>query len=96
MTTTNSPVNLAGLRNPQTVPLGLKLSVGKSLRLAIQKIVDELNPEKVILFCSYAYGQPTPHSDVDLLLVLKTSASLKNEAGRFLVYYYRAPFPLIF
>jgi len=60
--------------------MGLKTSVGKSLRPAIQKIVDELKPEKIILFGSYAYGIPTPHSDVDLLVVLKTNASLKDRS----------------
>lgn len=33
-------------------------------------IVRKFNPEKVILFGSYAYGTPTPHSDVDVLVVL--------------------------
>ncbi|HEX9331460.1 MAG TPA: nucleotidyltransferase domain-containing protein [Anaerolineales bacterium] len=92
--TTNSPVNISGLRNPQTIPMGLKVSVGKSLRPAIQRIVDELNPEKIILFGSYAYGKPTPHSDVDLLVVLKTSASLKErswEVSRLLL---PRPFPV--
>ena len=40
--------------------------------------MDELGPEKIILFGSYAYGKPNPHSDVDLLVVLKTNASLKE------------------
>jgi len=74
--------------------MGLKVSVGKSLRPAIQRIVDELNPEKIILFGSYAYGKPTPHSDVDLLVVLKTSASLKErswEVSRLLL---PRPFPV--
>jgi predicted nucleotidyltransferase len=33
-------------------------------------IVRKFNPEKVILFGSYAYGTPTPDSDVDLLVIL--------------------------
>jgi predicted nucleotidyltransferase len=60
--------------------MGLKVSVGRSLCPAIQKIVDELNPEKIILFGSYAYGKPTPHSDVDLLVVLKTTESPKERS----------------
>ncbi|MFZ5449761.1 MAG: nucleotidyltransferase domain-containing protein [Thermodesulfobacteriota bacterium] len=27
-------------------------------------------PERIILFGSYAYGNPTPDSDVDILVVL--------------------------
>ena len=33
-------------------------------------IVRQFAPERVILFGSYAYGVPTPDSDVDLLVVL--------------------------
>jgi predicted nucleotidyltransferase len=34
-----------------------------------RRIVEEFQPEKIILFGSYAYGQPAFHSDVDLLVV---------------------------
>lgn len=33
-------------------------------------IAREFQPEKIILFGSYAYGKPTPDSDVDLLVVM--------------------------
>ncbi len=43
----------------------------------IKKITDQIikgyNPEKIILFGSYAYGKPKLSSDVDLLVVKKTS-----------------------
>jgi uncharacterized protein len=48
--------------------------VAQTLPLAIERIVSELRPEKIILFGSYAYGNPTPDSDVDLLIVMKTRA----------------------
>ncbi|MCG3210182.1 MAG: hypothetical protein FOGNACKC_03813 [Anaerolineae bacterium] len=35
-------------------------------------IARSFNPEKIILFGSYAYGQPKPWSDVDLLVVIET------------------------
>jgi predicted nucleotidyltransferase len=35
-----------------------------------ERIVREFQPERIILFGSYAYGQPRPDSDVDLLVVL--------------------------
>ena len=38
-------------------------------KLAAQ-IVQKFHPERVILFGSYAYGTPTPDSDVDLLVVM--------------------------
>ena len=35
-----------------------------------EQIVREFQPERIILFGSYAYGQPEPDSDVDLLVIL--------------------------
>lgn len=48
--------------------------VANTLPGAIERIVSELKPEKIILFGSYAYGKPTPDSDVDLLVIMKTQA----------------------
>ena len=36
----------------------------------VRKLTSEYRPERVILFGSYAYGQPTEASDVDLLVVM--------------------------
>jgi predicted nucleotidyltransferase len=41
----------------------------------VQRIVHALQPEKIVLFGSYAYGAPSPDSDVDLLVIMDTSAS---------------------
>lgn len=35
-----------------------------------EKIARDFQPERIILFGSYAYGRPRPDSDVDLLIVL--------------------------
>ncbi|MEW5718292.1 MAG: nucleotidyltransferase domain-containing protein [Chloroflexota bacterium] len=35
----------------------------------------ECQPEKIILFGSYAYGKPKPHSDLDLLIVMNSRKS---------------------
>jgi predicted nucleotidyltransferase len=94
MTTTTYPVRVTRLQHPETVPAGLKVSVGKSLRPAIQKIVSELKPEKVILFGSYAYGTPNPHSDVDLLIVMKTRASPKDRSWAVSRLLLPRPFPV--
>jgi predicted nucleotidyltransferase len=48
--------------------------VAETLPGAIERIVSKLNPEKIILFGSYAYGDPTPDSDVDLLVIMNTKA----------------------
>ena len=89
-----SRVTVSGLRRPQTIPAGLKIPVGKSMRPAIQKIADELKPEKIILFGSYAYGLPNPHSDVDLLVILKTNASLTDRSWKVSRLLIPRPFPV--
>lgn len=37
----------------------------------LQVLRDQFHPEQIILFGSYAYGDPDEHSDVDLLVVKK-------------------------
>lgn len=37
-----------------------------------KKIAKEFKPEKIILFGSYAWGEPTPDSDVDLFIIKET------------------------
>lgn len=43
-----------------------------SIRKITEKIIKSLSPQKVILFGSYAYGDVTFDSDVDLLIILDT------------------------
>jgi len=57
------------------VPTGFSGPVTEALPKAVRRIVEALQPEKIILFGSYAYGRPTTNSDVDLLIVMETSAS---------------------
>lgn len=38
----------------------------------IDKIISQYQPEKIILFGSYAWGKPTKDSDVDLFILKKT------------------------
>ena len=35
----------------------------------VKRIADNYQPDKIILFGSYAYGNPTPESDIDLFIV---------------------------
>jgi len=94
MATINTLVNTTGLHHLETIPVGLTVSVGKSLPPAVQKIVDELRPEKIVLFGSYAYGTPNPHSDVDLLVVMRTKASLKERSWKVSRLLLPRPFPV--
>lgn len=48
----------------------------------VDEVVRRFRPIKVILFGSYAYGTPTPDSDVDLLVVKLYRGSSHHSAGR--------------
>ncbi len=39
----------------------------------LQKLLAQYEPQKVILYGSYAYGNPRPNSDIDLLIIKETS-----------------------
>ena len=41
----------------------------------IEKIAQEYSPEKIVLFGSYAYGNPDDDSDIDLIIIKKTKES---------------------
>jgi predicted nucleotidyltransferase len=60
---------------PLVTPTGFREPVQTALPQAVKRIVEILNPQKIVLFGSYANGFPTPDSDVDLLIVMETSAS---------------------
>ncbi|MBI3797440.1 MAG: nucleotidyltransferase domain-containing protein [Deltaproteobacteria bacterium] len=49
---------------------GLPPAILEGIRRVTQQVVEQFHPQKVILFGSYAYGQPTEDSDVDLLVVM--------------------------
>lgn len=40
------------------------------IRAVAERIAREFQPERIILFGSYAGGTPTPDSDVDLLVIM--------------------------
>jgi predicted nucleotidyltransferase len=53
-------------------PPGFTAVTEEILAEIVRRIVAALHPERVILFGSYAYGTPSDHSDVDLLVILET------------------------
>jgi predicted nucleotidyltransferase len=59
-------------------PTGCERPVSETLPKAVRRIARTLRPAKIILFGSYAYGTPTQDSDVDLLVVMNTTASSKD------------------
>lgn len=48
------------------------------------QIAREFKPEKIILFGSYAYGRPTPDSDVDILVVMRVEGKPYQTAAAIL------------
>ena len=58
-----------------------------------QGIARDFDPDRIILFGSYAYGTPTEHSDVDLLVILPFEGKSRDKRleiwGRV-----RPPFPV--
>ena len=44
----------------------------KAIDQVVEQIVEKFKPQKIILFGSYARGNPHPESDVDMLVVMDT------------------------
>jgi len=47
-----------------------------------ERLVSELKPEQIILFGSYAYGNPNENSDLDLLVVVTNSNEPRYRRAR--------------
>ena len=58
-----------------------------------RQIGERFSPERVILFGSYAEGQPTEDSDVDLLVVMRTKGSPVDQSVEIRLAV-RPPFPM--
>lgn len=54
------------LKNPKK----LKKISAKHIQAVIEQITSTYDPEKIILFGSYAYGKPNAWSDLDLLVIM--------------------------
>jgi len=55
--------------------------IADQLRPYLRVLIEKFHPEQVILFGSYAYGQPNEDSDVDLLVVKSMKTSSRAEAS---------------
>lgn len=45
----------------------------------LRVLVEDFHPEHMVLFGSYAYGQPNQHSDIDILIVKPLTQSAVRE-----------------
>jgi uncharacterized protein len=75
-------------------PTGFQTPTLEALPAVVERIARELDPDKIILFGSYAYGMPTPDSDVDLLVIMETTASTKDRYLAVSDLIYPRPFPV--
>lgn len=48
------------------------MDVKERLKKIVKIIVENFDPEKIILFGSYAYGNPKMDSDIDLMIIMHT------------------------
>jgi predicted nucleotidyltransferase len=62
--------------------LGFEPVTPRKIRAVVDKIVQDFDPDKVILFGSYAYGRPTIDSDVDVLIVMESDERPAARASR--------------
>lgn len=60
----------------------------------VRRIVTKLDPEKIILFGSYAYGKPDHDSDVDLFVIQETNQKYVDRCVAVSELIIPRPFPL--
>ena len=66
----------------------------REIAAVVKKIATEFQPEKIILFGSYAYGRPTADSDVDLLVIMETTLRPRQQRLRISRALSPHPFPM--
>lgn len=49
--------------------------VRETIATVVDRIIEGCNPEKIVLFGSYAHGNPTEDSDLDILIVTEKGLS---------------------
>lgn len=65
------------------------------IRRFARQIADHFQPEKIILFGSYAYGKPHADSDVDILIIMPTRNELDQAVKICLEVAYNFPLDLL-
>jgi predicted nucleotidyltransferase len=75
-------------------PIGFLPVTKEQVRELVQRIVGAFDPERIILFGSYASGKPTPDSDVDLLIVMEDSKRSTQRSTRIAYTLLDMPFPI--
>lgn len=79
-------------RTAVTWPLP-EAEVERAIRAMVRRVVDQFDPEQVILFGSRARGDARPDSDVDLLVVMPVEGSTREKAIEIRVALHDIPVP---
>jgi len=66
----------------------------RAIRAVAERIAVKFQPEKIILFGSYAYGRPRAESDVDLLVIMDTTLRSRQQRLEISRALSPRPFPL--
>ena len=56
--------------------------IENKIKKITDRFVKNINPDKIIVFGSYAYGNPNNDSDLDLLIILKKSIYPRYKRAR--------------
>jgi len=66
----------------------------RDIRGVARRIVECFQPQRIILFGSYAHGHPKPESDVDLLVIMETAKRSRQQRLEISQALSPRPFPL--
>lgn len=83
-------------KEKRVIPIGGKPVTRARLREIVRRIVERFDPERIILFGSYAYGAPTPHSDVDVFVVMESNQRPLTRIGAVSALFPDRDFPMDF
>ena len=85
----------SGRLDPYTARYAARKRISQqAIRAVAERIANQFHPDKIILFGSYAYGEPKPWSDVDLLIVMDTSLTPNKQRHAISEFLYPKPFSL--
>lgn len=70
------------------------IDIKQKIREVANTIAEKFQPEKIILFGSWAWGKPGPDSDVDFFIIKDTDLSTREVAREIDGVIFPRPFPL--
>jgi len=71
-----------------------KITKNKQLLQITDKIKTHFNPQKIIVFGSYAWGKPTDDSDIDIFLIMESNLRRDERARQVQKIFSQRSFPL--